>query len=199
MPKDHPLYRLTALTVAHATVDAYANVIGPLMILFAATGVFSAGNVKLLPAVVAASCSLTQPLVGMLADRGVPRGLLLAGPAFAAAGVSLAMLAGHPVLVIAMLILSGLGVAAFHPEAAVLATVGVRRHPTLAMSVFLSAGAVGLWIGPLACGLLLDHARLGTAAGVLALPGLLLGLYLARSSIARTHPEAYVEDDPAPY
>lgn len=196
MAKDRPLYRLTALTVGHVAVDAYANVIGPLMILFAASGVFSADNVKLLPAIVAAACSLTQPLVGLLADRGVPRAFFLAGPAFAASGICLAMLAGQPALVIALLIISGLGVAIFHPEAAVLATLGVRKHPTFAMSVFLSAGAVGLWLGPLACGFLLDHTSLRWAALLLALPGLLLGLYLARSSIARVHPEAFVPAEP---
>ena len=198
LSKANPLYRLVVLTIGHTAVDAYANVIGPLMIVFAARGIFSEDNAKLLPAIMAAAGSLTQPLVGLLADRGVPRSVLLAGPAFAAGGVCLAMLAGSPALVIACLIVAGLGVAVFHPEAAVLATLGVRRHPALAMSVFLSAGALGLWLGPLACGFLLDRTTVAMAAGLLAIPGLALGLFLSRSSIARVQPEPTASGDVPP-
>ncbi len=191
---DNPLHRLVMLTLGHMVVDAYANVIGPLMIVFAAVGVFSAQNAKLLPAVMAIAGSLTQPLVGLLADRGIPRSLLLAGPAFAAGGICLAMVATEAWLVIVLLVVGGIGVAIFHPESAVLATLNTGHRSALAMSIFLFGGTIGLWLGPVACGYLIDATSLATAAAVLAAPGLLLGLYLNRSRIARVQPRA---DDPA--
>lgn len=188
MRHDSLYYRLTLLTICHASVDACANAIGPLMIVFAAVHVFSPDNAKLLPAVMAAAGSLTQPLVGLLADRGVPRGVLLAGPAFAAGGLGLAMLAGHAPLVIACLVICGLGVAFFHPEAAVLASIGAGKRTPRVMSIFLFGGTMGLWLGPVVCGYLLKVTSMGMAAYLLAVPGLVLGLYLSRSSLARLHP-----------
>lgn len=184
MPQDSLLYRLTVLTAAHAVVDAYANILGPLMILFAARGVVSEDNAKLLPIIMAIAGSLTQPLVGLLADRGIPRSVLLAGPAFAAGGVCLAMLAGHAYLLVPLLIVGGLGVAIFHPEAAVLSSLGMGRRSALAMSIFLFGGTVGLWLGPTVCGYLLDQTSLVNAAALLALPGLALGLFLRFSTIS---------------
>jgi FSR family fosmidomycin resistance protein-like MFS transporter len=170
-------------------VDAYANVIGPLMVVFAAAGIFSEDNAKLLPAIMAVAGSLTQPLVGLLADRGVPRSLLLSGPAFAAGGIALAMVAGTAWLVVAMLIVGGIGVAIFHPESAVLATLNTGRRSALAMSVFLFGGTIGLWLGPVACGYLVDAFGLTRAAVILGLPGLVLGVFLNRSRISRVQPE----------
>jgi len=193
---DKPLYRLLLLTLSHLIVDGYANVIGPLMIVFAWHGVFSEDNAKLLPAITAAAGSLTQPLAGILADRGVPRGALLAGPAFAAGGIAMAMLSEQAALVVVFLVVSGVGIAIFHPEAAVLASIGAGQRASRWMSIFLFGGTMGLWLGPVLCGYLLKVTTMANTALILATPGLLFGLYLSRSWIATIHPEAMQPDQP---
>jgi FSR family fosmidomycin resistance protein-like MFS transporter len=95
-----------------------------------------------------ASSSVLQPLFGQLADRRsapwlVPGGLFLAG-----AGVALTGLAPTYALALAAAAASGIGVAAFHPEASrqVHAASGTRK--AVAMSLFAVGGNLGFALGP---------------------------------------------------
>jgi len=175
--------------------------IGPLMLVFAAKGLFSEANAKLLPAVSAAATSLAQPLMGLLGDKGMPKAFSLAGPAFAAAGVCLAMVAGRAELVLVWLLIGGLGVAIYHPEAAVMATSDNTLRAAMSTSIFLFGGTVGLWLGPLTCGWLLANLSVESSAALLAPPGLLIGLGLGvaamlRARIAAARPKPTYADVP---
>ncbi len=100
-----------------------------------------------------ASCflsSLVQPLFGWLADRGqrhwfMVRGILLCGVSFAVPGV----LTGYWAIFTAVM-LSGIGSAIFHPEAARLVNALSGGHRGTAMSVFSVGGNAGFGIGPMA-------------------------------------------------
>ena len=92
--------------------------------------------------------SVTQPLFGLLADSRsatwvMPAGILTAGSGIALAGVA----PTYPWLVAAIL-LSGLGVAAFHPEGSRCANHAAGSRKSTGMSFFAVGGNVGFASGP---------------------------------------------------
>lgn len=106
----------------------------------AAAGIVFAANI---------ASSVVQPLFGHAADRFskpllMPVGLMLAGLGMALMGVvpsyRLIILAG---------ILSGMGVAAYHPEGARLVNIVAGERKATAMSLFGVGGTLGFAIGPL--------------------------------------------------
>src|ERR671934_1534969 len=79
----------------------------------------------------AISSSIVQPVFGLWSDRRGAIWLLPAGVALAGIGIALASVAPTYWLVLLFVVLSGLGVAAFHPEGSKFAAfVGGRRRAT---------------------------------------------------------------------
>jgi FSR family fosmidomycin resistance protein-like MFS transporter len=98
----------------------------------------------------AVSSSVIQPLFGLWSDRRGAIWLLPAGVAVAGVGIALAADAPSYRLVVLLVVVSGVGVAAFHPEGSKFAayTSGVRRAS--GMSAFSIGGNVGFALGPIA-------------------------------------------------
>ena len=121
--------------------------------------------------------SLVQPLFGHFADRlsrswFMPVGVLLAGLGIAVTGV----LPNYRFILLAVAV-SGLGVAAYHPEAARLVNYMVAEKKATAMSIFGVGGQLGFAIGPLiTTAILLFWSLKGTL--LLALPAILVGILL---------------------
>lgn len=95
------------------------------------------------------SSTLLQPLFGYLADRLsrawiIPAGVLLAGSGLAFTGLA----PNYGLLVLAVL-LSGMGSAAFHPEAARYVNFAGGMQKATAMSIFGVGGTIGFASGPL--------------------------------------------------
>jgi MFS transporter, FSR family, fosmidomycin resistance protein len=93
--------------------------------------------------------SIIQPLFGLLSDRFarpwfIPGGLVAAGT-----GVALAGPAPSYGLTAAAVVVSGIGVAAFHPEAAKFAGYASRERRGRGMSLFTVGGNTGFAVGPL--------------------------------------------------
>ncbi len=124
--------------------------------------------------------SVIQPLFGSLADRFaapwfMPVGLLLAGLGLAGAGVA----TDFWQIVLAMMI-SGVGVATFHPEAARWVNLVASQKRATAMSIFSVGGNLGFALGPLlTTGLLLVFGLRGAA--LLLVPLLIVSLSLILS------------------
>ena len=141
---------LRLLAAGHASVDMCQGAVPALIpFLIAQRGLSFAASTTLLVAMTTAS-SLLQPLFGLLADRRPSRWLLPAGLACAGAGIALAgVLDGLAPMVLAVT-LSGLGVAAYHPEAARrMRAVRAERRAT-EMSHFALGGNVGFALAPVA-------------------------------------------------
>jgi FSR family fosmidomycin resistance protein-like MFS transporter len=168
---------IALLSAAHLFDDVNQGVIPALIPFFiterrytiaAAAGLVLAGNL---------ASSVLQPLFGQLADRRsapwlVPAGLLLAGLGVAATG-----LAPTYALALASAAASGIGVAAFHPEAARQIYVGSGQRRATAMSLFAVGGSLGFAVGPaLATPLQIAYGLRGTV--FLALPALAMACLL---------------------
>jgi FSR family fosmidomycin resistance protein-like MFS transporter len=122
--------------------------------------------------------SIVQPLFGVVADRVSSPWLMPAGVALAAAGLgSVGLFESFPALAGALAV-SGLGVAAFHPEGARLATRVSGSTRARGMSFFSVGGNAGFALGPLLVALVVATLGLG-ATPLLAVPGLLVAAWLA--------------------
>ena len=138
----------------------------------------------------AASSSLVQPLFGAWSDRRGASWLLPAGVALAGAGIALAAAAPSYWLVLLLVVLSGLGVAAYHPEGAKFAAYASGAERASGMSLFSIGGNIGYALGPTATTPLV--LALGLTGGLLlALPvlGVAVALLLVLPFLRRFVPE----------
>jgi FSR family fosmidomycin resistance protein-like MFS transporter len=127
----------------------------------------------------AASSSLIQPLFGAWSDRRGAVWLLPTGVAVAGIGIALAAASPSYWLVLLLVVVSGLGVAAYHPEGSKFAAYTSGRRRASGMSLFSIGGNVGYALGPTATTPLV--IALGLTGGLLlALPCLVVaGVLLA--------------------
>jgi FSR family fosmidomycin resistance protein-like MFS transporter len=125
----------------------------------------------------AVSSSIVQPLFGLWSDRRGAIWLLPAGVALAGIGIGLASAAPTYPLVLVCVVVSGLGVAAFHPEGSKFAAFAGGRRRASAMSLFSIGGNLGFALGPtVATPLVLAFGLTGGL--LLAVPGLAVAVVL---------------------
>lgn len=137
------------------------------------------------------SSSLVQPLFGAWSDRRGAIWLLPGGVALAGVGIALAAAAPAYWLVLLLVVVSGLGVAAFHPEGSKFAAYASGSKRASGMSLFSIGGNVGYALGPTATTPLV--LALGLTGGLLlALPVLVVAvaLLLAMPFLAGFAPQA---------
>ena len=126
--------------------------------------------------------SLIQPVLGHLSDRRplpflIPLGVLAAGGGLALAGA----VTSYPATIAAIL-LSGAGVAAFHPESARYANYASGERRATGMSVFSVGGNLGIALGPVAI------AALAGSGGVARVTWMILPAGLMAALLARELP-----------
>jgi FSR family fosmidomycin resistance protein-like MFS transporter len=139
---------MALLATAHLADDVNQSFIPALLPLLIDRWHISHATAGTLVLCQAISSSVVQPGIGHLADRRampwlIPLGLFLAGTGVAALGVLPTM----PLLFLAALI-SGIGVAAFHPEAARFANYVAGAKKASGMRWFTVGGNLGFAIGP---------------------------------------------------
>ena len=138
---------MTVLVIGHAVDDLYQGAVPalvPFLVAERSYGYLAAAGITLAATVLS---SVVQPLFGVLTDRRPLPWLVPAGMTVAGIGIGLSGL-GHSYLFTWLAIaLSGLGVAAYHPESARLAR-RVARRGHIGMSWFSLGGNAGFALGP---------------------------------------------------
>ena len=168
--------RLILVSLGHFTIDSYSSFFSPLLPLLVAKLHLSLTLVGTLVAFSALSSSFAQPLFGWLADRVHRPWFVAFGPLVAAVFLSAIGLASSYGALVALLMLGGIGVAAYHPQAAVLASdLSPRRG--IAMSFFVTGGTLGFAFGPLFAVSVVGRFGL-ERTWLAAIPGLLVGTLL---------------------
>jgi FSR family fosmidomycin resistance protein-like MFS transporter len=94
------------------------------------------------------SSSVIQPLFGHVSDRRSLPWLMPIGPVLGGIGVGLVGIAPSYGFTFAAVVLSGLGVAAFHPEGSRFANYVSGDHRSSGMSLFSVGGNIGFALGP---------------------------------------------------
>lgn len=169
------------LTVSHAVDDLYQGAVPALIPFLVAAHRFDYLAVSGITLAATLISSVAQPAFGFLADRRQVRWLWLAGMVTAALGIALAGLPAQYTLIWLAVALSGLGVAAYHPESA-RAVRMIGGGSAQVMSWFALGGNLGFAIGPVAVTAVLAQTGLrGTP--LLMLPAIAMAVvgWLAQS------------------
>ncbi len=131
-----------------------------------------------LVAALSVASTVIQPLFGFYADRISKPWLIPAGVAMAGCGVAFSTLLPDYWFAVAMIVLSGIGIAAFHPEGARLVHNHAGEKKATAMSVFAVGGQMGIALGPIMAAVVVSVWGLrGTA--FLSVPFVLMAAFLA--------------------
>ena len=136
------------------------------------------------------SSSIIQPAFGLWSDAKGALWLLPAGVALSGVGMALAAVAPSYPLVLGAIVLSGLGVAAYHPEGSKFASYVSGKRRASGMALFSIGGNVGFALGPLVAGT--AALAVGLEGGVVvAVPALAIAALLltARPYLARFAPD----------
>ncbi len=170
---------LGLLTTGHLATDlAQGSVPALLPFLRSELGLSYTRTAAIMLAATVAS-SVVQPIFGHLFDKRRGEWLLVAGPAIAGAGIGALAFVQTFALALLCVLVSSIGVAAFHPEASKFAAWLSGDRRSTAMSVFSVGGNLGVAIGPLLAGLIAQQFGLG-GVWLLAIPGLAIaGVQLA--------------------
>ena len=148
-PSATPDRRLLRVAVAHLIVDCYANVYAPLLPLLIPRLGLRLATAGVLAMVFQIAASVSQLGFGRLADRWHPHRLLVGGPIVTVVMLSLVGLAPTTGWLAAVLVVGGLGAAAFHPPGAMLAHRFSGVSPGFGMSLFIGGGTIGFALAPL--------------------------------------------------
>ncbi len=170
---------LRVLSAGHLASDFCQGVVPALVPFFIARRGYSYSDATALVLAATVGSALVQPLFGLWADRARSPWLMPAGLALAGIGIALTGVAPSFELTLATVALSGLGVAAFHPEAARLANYASGDRRATGMSRFSVGGNAGFALGPLVATPLVLLFGLEGALALALLPLAATGLLLA--------------------
>ncbi len=166
----HPSIWKVAST--HVVVDAYTNIYAPMLPLLMPHLGLSYAAAGTLAMCFQMANSVSQLGFGALADRWRPRTLVILGPLLAVIVLSFVGLATSAVTLGLILVVGGLGGAAFHPPAAALVYRLADHRKGLAMSAHLSGGSLGFSAAPVMFAPFIAYMGLHWSPAIM-IPGLL--------------------------
>ncbi|MEV5240731.1 MFS transporter [Streptomyces cinnamoneus] len=151
MPKNRnsPAGPVVLLSLGHACVDVYQGAVAALVPYFVAERDYTYAAVSGLVLAATLLSSVVQPLFGALTDKWPLPWLLPVSTLVGGAGVALAGVGASRTVTLVTVAVSGIGVAAYHPEAARVARIASRGSHT-AMGWFSLGGNLGFATAPLA-------------------------------------------------
>jgi MFS transporter, FSR family, fosmidomycin resistance protein len=168
---------MAALSAGHLFTDVNQGAVAALVPFLVAERGLSLAEAGFLVLAATLSSSIVQPLFGFFSDRKplpslMPLGVMLGGLGIALVGVA----PSYP-LILLTTVLSGFGVAAYHPESARFANYVSGTGRARGMSFFSVGGNAGFALGPVITTPLVLYFGLPGSL-FLALPALLMGLVL---------------------
>jgi MFS transporter, FSR family, fosmidomycin resistance protein len=139
---------IALLSLGHFLIDFCQGVVPALVPFLVTERHFSYTAAASLVFAISATSSVVQPLFGQLADRLALAWLLPASVLLAGLALALGSQSPSFAVVLTAFGLSGLGVAAFHPEAARKAYLASGERRTTGMSLFSVGGGLGFALSP---------------------------------------------------
>ncbi|MFB7189513.1 MFS transporter [Streptomyces sp. NPDC056230] len=161
---------LTLLSLGHACVDIYQGAVAALVPFFVSERAYTYAAASGVVLAASLLSSVVQPLFGALTDKWAMPWLLPVSTLVCGAGVALAGVCGSYALTLAAVAVSGIGVAAYHPEAARVARRAAHGSHT-AMGWFSLGGNLGFATAPLMVSAVVATGGLG-ASPLLVVPAL---------------------------
>ncbi|MER5799637.1 MFS transporter [Streptomyces mirabilis] len=136
------------LSVGHACVDIYQGAVASLVPFFVAERAYSYAAVSGIVLAASVLSSVAQPVFGLLTDRWAMPWILPVSTVVGGLGIALSGLSGSYPLTLVFVAVSGVGVAAYHPESARVARL-VSEGSHTAMGWFSVGGNLGFAAAPL--------------------------------------------------
>ncbi|WP_406111036.1 MFS transporter [Streptomyces sp. NBC_01003] len=161
---------MTLLALGHACVDVYQGAVAALVPFFVSERAYTYAAASGIVLAASLLSSVVQPLFGALTDRWAMPWLLPVSCVVGGAGVALAGVGDSYTLTLVVVAVSGIGVAAYHPEAARVAR-GASRGSHTAMGWFSLGGNLGFATAPLLVSAVVATGGLH-ASPLLVVPGL---------------------------
>ena len=137
------------LSAGHMATDINQGALPAMLPFFIAAYDLSYTAAAIIVFAVNMSSSVVQPLFGLAADRFSKPWLLPGGLMLAGLGLALTGLFQDYQHILLLGIVSGIGIAAYHPEAARLVNFAAGENKSSAMSLFGVGGTIGFTVGPL--------------------------------------------------
>ena len=188
------LRRLSAVSFGHMAIDILNASIAMILAVLAVPFNISNAQIGLGSMAYALMGSLSQPFFGVLADRFGGRWLGAIGLLWTAVFYYAATFSQNYFTLIALMTVASLGSGAFHPQGAMNAGAAGGHKATTGTSVFFLLGQMGLAIGPMVAGVLLEEiGMLGPRIMAAAtLP------FVAWMAFGLSKPLVRVHDEPPP-
>ncbi len=179
------LKALILLALGHLTVDLYQGALPAILPFLKVSLGLTYTMTGVILIVSNFTSSLLQPFFGLLSDKREKGILLPIGALVAGAGYSMLSLPSHLLPILALVMLGGLGVSAYHPEGFKTAAFFTGERPATGMSIFSVGGNLGFALGPILAMLVIT--RLGfSSLPVFVIPSLVFtaAILMARRVIA---------------
>ena len=170
--------RLLLVTLSHFCVDSYATILAPVLPLLRAHLGLNLAQTGFLSTIVSI-CNISQPLMGLWADRMGRRYLVIIGLLLCAVFTPLMGIAPGYWTLVAALELGGIGVAAFHPQVFSLAGELSGQRRSFGLALFIFGGTMGIGLTPLWVPTYVTLFGL-EALPLISIPGLLFALLLVK-------------------
>jgi MFS transporter, FSR family, fosmidomycin resistance protein len=165
---------IATLSIGHFSIDFWQGCFPAITALLAVGRGYSYTTVGTLVLAFNLASSVVQPLFGRIADKRSAQWLMPLGLSIAGVGVVLMGTLSNEILLCLSAMIAGVGVAAFHPEAARLVrAASIGKHATT-MSYFSTGGALGFACGPLLASWLLTIFGVENGTKLLLLPGVVM-------------------------
>ncbi|MFE7115874.1 MFS transporter [Streptomyces sp. NPDC057654] len=187
-------WSITLLSLGHACVDVYQGAVAALVPFFVSERAYTYAAASGIVLAASLLSSVVQPLFGALVDKWAMPWLLPVSTLLGGAGVALAGVGGSYALTLAAVAVSGIGIAAYHPEAARVAR-DVSRGSHTAMGWFSLGGNIGFAAAPLMVSAVIATGGLH-ASPLLVVPAL-AGAALCVAALRARVPDAASGGGPA--
>ena len=137
------------LSLGHFANDTYPGFLAPLQPLLMQQAQYGLTLAGVLTSIASISGSIMQPVFGLWADKLRRPWLVILGPLVTALLFGSIGWWHNWYALAAVVLLGGLGTAAFHPQAAAITGQTGQKRKGLAMSLFVTGGNAGHALGPL--------------------------------------------------
>ncbi len=141
-------FRIAVVSLGHFVADMYSNFLVPLLPLIVIKFDLSLATAGALVSILSIFGSMAQPIFGLISDRIGGKALGVAGIAMAATFTSFIGIVPNYFWLVAILVLGGLGVTAYHPQGAAIAGKASGGRGFF-LSFFVASGNIGYACGPI--------------------------------------------------
>jgi MFS transporter, FSR family, fosmidomycin resistance protein len=169
---------LALLALGHLVIDMNQGALPALLPFLKAKFALSYAAAGAIILVANLTSSVIQPAFGYLADHTARRWLLPWSLVLASTGIGLAGLAPSYGVLLGLVVVSGLGIAAYHPEGYKAANQVAGARKATGLSFFSVGGNLGLALGPPVITALVTGFSLAGTLGMLG-PGVVAALLVA--------------------